>query len=256
LKELRRLLKQKKLALVLPAQTRDEYRRNRNGIADQSGVLLVGEIKRKLVLPAPFVTTWPETKRVRKHVELTKKSYQALVKRYDDAVSAESTPADILINRLFAAAESPEEDEDLLKKAHFRYLRGHPPRKNDGSLGDAIAWELLLEKINDDLVIVSRDSDFAETRRRETSLNAFMAREWRGRRPGKSAKLFVSLGEFINTFEKREAVKKTVVDRERTTEVSWPVVPTFNFPSLGANATFVIRSRRAEPLFRRRIPYS
>lgn len=215
LKELKKLIGRKKLKLVLPVQTRDEYLRNRNGIAERSRDLIVRETDLKLMFPAPFVKGWPEAARVQKRVEATRKAYRELLKKYDTTVSMERTPADVLIQQLFKSAEVLEDSEDVLRRSYFRYLRGHPPRKTDGSMGDAISWELLLVKAKDDLVIITGDGDFAEKRRGDTYLNGFLEKEWRAKCDGKTIKLYNSLGEFINAFERRETVKNDVVKKEK-----------------------------------------
>ncbi len=225
---------------MLPAQTRDEYFRNRNRIAEQSRELLVREAELKLTFPAPFVKEWSEATTVRTQVEATRKAYKALLKKYDLMVSEEKTPSDVLIKHLFATADIFEEDEALLRKAHFRYLKGHPPRKNDGSFGDAIAWELLLAQTNDDLVVITKDSDFSESRQGTTSLNGFLEREWRTKNTNHSIELYISLGEFINAFERREAVKSDVVQKEKSyalnTVLTYPIGPG-GVSIVGSNAT-------------------
>jgi len=153
---------------------------------------------------------------VRRHVEGTRKAYQKLLKKYDATVSVENTPADKLIGQLFASAELLRDDEDTVRRAYFRYLRGHPPRKNDGSFGDAIAWELLLSSASDDLVLITRDGDFSERRRGIVSVNGFLEREWHAKHQGKKVEIYESLGEFINSFEKRRAVKNEVVEKEKS----------------------------------------
>src|ERR1700732_4512494 len=115
LRELKRLLRLKKLKLVLPAQTRYEYFRNRNRIAEESRDILRRETELKLNLPAPFLRGWPEATRIEKKVSATRKGYGELLKKYDAQVSAESTRADTLIKGLFAVAETLDDDEDLLR---------------------------------------------------------------------------------------------------------------------------------------------
>jgi hypothetical protein len=231
LEELKKLLRRRKLTLVLPVQTRDEYFRNRNSIAEQSRDLLVRETEPRLNLPAPFVKDWPEAASVRKRLASTKAAYDKLLKKFDSQISEGRTRADVLIDSLFATAEILEEDDELLRRAYFRYLRGHPPRKNDGSFGDAIAWELLLQGVSDDLVVVTRDGDFAEKRRGTTWLRGFLEREWNAKNPQRSIKLYVSLGEFINTLGNRKAVKEEVVQEEKSAGVYWLSNPMLAYPT-------------------------
>lgn len=215
LQELKKLVRRKRLKLLLPAQTRDEYVRNRNGIAEQSRELILRAIDSSLVFPASFIRSWPEATRVQKRQDATNKAYRDLLRKYDATVSVERTPADILIQRLFATAEVLQDDDAIVRKAYFRHLRGHPPRKNNLSIGDAISWELLLAGAEDNLVIITGDGDYAERRAGAICLNGFLEKEWKAKCRGKTIELYNSLGEFINAFEKRQAVKNDVVKKEK-----------------------------------------
>jgi len=52
---------------------------------------------------------------------------------------------------------------EILKKAHERKLIGNPPGGDkENTIGDEIIWETLVSKINDDLIIITRDSTFLD----------------------------------------------------------------------------------------------
>lgn len=244
LRELQKLLKIKKIELILPSQTKNEYLRRRNTIVEQTRkVLRERESELKLNLPAPFMREWKkESKSLQNKVTAAQKSYKKILKKYDTQVYGEKTPADILINKLLLEATIIEDDEAIIQRAYLRHLRGNPPRKNDGSYGDAIAWETLMEKASGaNLAIITRDSDFSEERKGKPSFNSFLKKEWRQKNPKKKVIFCDSLGEFINTIEKREAVKKDIIQKEKAPELSFDSWLSYikNVPSAGGGGGVV-----------------
>lgn len=66
-----------------------------------------------------------------------------------------------------------------------RFMLGYPPRKdNKLSIGDAINWEWLIfcaNKSGDDIIIVSRDSDYGETFDNKSIINDWLSKEFHER---------------------------------------------------------------------------
>ena len=91
--------------------------------------------------------------------------------------------------------------EDIFNKAKMRMDVGNPPGKN-GSLGDAINWEILLESVDvkDDLFtnihIISRDGDFSSALD-DNKLSTFLENEWSSKKIG-TAYLYKSLNNFLD----------------------------------------------------------
>lgn len=50
--------------------------------------------------------------------------------------------------------------EDIIRKAVIRKNIGNPPTSDKFSLGDEINWEIVLENIKDDIIIVGRDNTY------------------------------------------------------------------------------------------------
>jgi hypothetical protein len=73
----------------------------------------------------------------------------------------------------------------IRRRAWKRFTLGYPPRKDDHiSVGDAINWEWIVEcaiNTGDNVVIVSRDSDFGVTYNGQTVTNDWLAQEFRER---------------------------------------------------------------------------
>ena len=94
-------------------------------------------------------------------------------------------------------------------------MKGNPPRKNNYSYGDAIIWETLLDvATKDDLAIITGDSDFIEKRKGTPTLRGFLSKEW-SEKTRKKIELFVSLGEFINKYEKKSTITPKVIEEEK-----------------------------------------
>jgi hypothetical protein len=221
LNELVKLLEKKKIVLLIPNQTRQEYIRNRRQIAETARVALVTQSEASFFLPAIMDIKAEEMKEVKNNVDRLKKSYKGLLEKYDQCVEDENTDADNLIGKLFEMAGTLEEGDDVLDKAYVRYMKGNPPRKNNNSYGDAIAWETLLGKGgNDDLVVVTRDGDYAESYKGELVISKFLTEDWKQKTVGKNTlKLYRSLAEFVNTFENKTTISKEIVDQEKSTRL-------------------------------------
>lgn len=83
-----------------------------------------------------------------------------------------------------AFCDSTTENE-INERAQTRFLHGYPPRKNsDISFGDAINWEWIIHcanKCTDDIVIVSRDTDYGESHNGEVFINDWLRQEFKDR---------------------------------------------------------------------------
>lgn len=220
LKALDRLVKQKKITLLLPTQTKQEYFRNRRKIAEATRVALVKQSRASSLIPAVMDTGTKEVKSVLKESKKLSQSYKKLIEKYDADVEKERTDADVLLKSLFKQALPLPESEEILQRAHQRYLKGNPPRKSDHSYGDAVTWEILLESATSgDLVIITRDGDYMEVKKGERTLNSYLYAEWRIRtKKKKKLTLFKSLAEFVNIFEKKKTIKEEIVKKEKEEE--------------------------------------
>jgi hypothetical protein len=58
-----------------------------------------------------------------------------------------------------------ERNDDIIKSAQNRKLIGNPPKPqdhNDNSIGDEINWEIIISKLTEDLVIITRDKTYED----------------------------------------------------------------------------------------------
>ena len=104
---------------------------------------------------------------------------------------AQTDPVYKVLQRLFKATSDCHLTREkkvrynIRRLARKRFVLGYPPRKNsDTSIGDAINWEWIVHcavNSSDDIVIVSRDSDFGAVWEKEAYLNDWLLQEFRAR---------------------------------------------------------------------------
>jgi len=75
--------------------------------------------------------------------------------------------------------------QQIREKAQKRCMLGYPPRKpNDTSIGDAINWEWIIycaKQCQDDIVVISRDSDYGPLHKDTYYLNDWLLQEFKER---------------------------------------------------------------------------
>lgn len=68
-----------------------------------------------------------------------------------------------LVDASLKAGSLLQTTDDIIARAHKRKLIGNPPTTADKySIGDEINWEIILENIKDDIIIVGRDNTFRD----------------------------------------------------------------------------------------------
>jgi hypothetical protein len=212
-----RALKRKELKLILPKQVEDEFWRRKYEVVQKTRGDIIKKIPQelnKLHFPTP-IKNIPETKKVRVYILQIKNLIEKLVKKYDK----ECPKTEILIKNIFKEAERLN-DDDVIDKAHQRFLKGNPPGKNK-SYGDAIIWETLLEKCsNENLTIITEELDWYNDKDKK-SLKEFLMVEWKNKTK-KKLKFNLSLAAFINEFTGKETIKKKVVQEEKASKEYFP----------------------------------
>jgi len=197
LKKLGVLLEKGKVKLFLPEQVIQEFRRNReNKIADALKQLR----EQKLDLRFPqFCKEYDEYENLRQLQRTYSKVHAELIQKAIADVQSQNLKADKVIQDLFINGIEIPVDDSIKELARMRMAVGNPPGKN-GSLGDALNWEVLLIKIPDDepLYFITDDKDFSSPI--DSSIfNAYLSQEWRER---KDSEIFYykSLSEFFKEY--------------------------------------------------------
>jgi len=137
------LIEKGDVILWLPEQVKDEFKRNRESRVFDA-IKKLKEQKTKAQFPQ-ICKDYEEYVEIRElHTEYLKK-LAILINKVTTGVSERSLKADEQITKLFDSANIISTSSTLICSAKTRVEIGNPPGKN-GSLGDAINWECLLEK--------------------------------------------------------------------------------------------------------------
>jgi hypothetical protein len=179
LDELQKLLdsiKKGAVVLALPDQVKQEFWRNREAkIADA----LFRLREQKLNLQFPQIckdsALYPAMRAAQKEYE---RSHGLLLAELTNAANTRQLKADKVIEDLFRVATVYPMQDALISRAQLRMSLGNPPGKN-GSLGDAINWETLLEKApnGEAMYFISGDKDFRSAID-DAQFSQFLTQEW------------------------------------------------------------------------------
>lgn len=162
----------KYVRLVITEQVVDEFWRNREDKINQ--ILKRFEYK-KFQFPN-VIKPYSEYIDLRKKQSDLVRLFEDLKKKVEDDLYDVNTEVDKIIDEFFL--ESVDIEENILTLAKERFDKGNPPGKN-GSYGDAINWEYLLQKIpkGEDIYIVSDDKDY-QSPLSKGKINLFLKKEW------------------------------------------------------------------------------
>ena len=194
LNKLSLLLQQGKTKLYLPEQVVQEFRRNRdNKIADALKQLR----EQKLDLRFPqFCKEYDEYENLRQLQRSYSKLHAELIRKAIEDIQAENLKADKVIHDLFDNGIAIPENKAINELARNRIAIGNPPGKN-GSLGDALNWEALLENIpnGENLYFLTDDKDYASPI--DTNVfNTYLSQEWKTQKKSEIV-FYRSLSEFF-----------------------------------------------------------
>jgi predicted nucleic acid-binding protein len=170
------LLDKGEIKLWLPEQVIDEFKRNReNKISDALKKLKEQQKKPQYPQICKDYEEYAELRELQKEFGI---KLSSLIKKVSDDVQEKCLKADEKISELFEKATVVSTTEDILQRARFRMDVRNPPGK-DGSLGDAINWECLLENVpmGEDLYLVADDKDYYSILD-ENILKEFLDEEW------------------------------------------------------------------------------
>lgn len=176
LKKLSALLQSGEVRLHLPIQITDEFYRNRSKVIAEA-IKRLKEQKLNLHFPA-LCKDYEQYPALRSHQEEYEKLHSTLLNKIIDDAGENKLRADERISEIFTHANTIDTTNRHVELARLRMDVGNPPGKN-GSLGDAINWEILLETIpdNEDLYFVTGDGDYLSSLDRG-NFSEFLIKEW------------------------------------------------------------------------------
>ena len=164
----------------LTQQVCDEFKRNReNKIRD--ALKRFREVKFSAQLPS-FMKGYEEYDTIRRLSTDLQSLVKTIAEKVDADIVAKRLLADRLIAEIFSRASIIETTPEVFSTASMRLAIGNPPGKS-GSIGDAINWTILLQKVPDGepLHIISEDGDFYSSLN-EAAAHPFLEEEWHTRK--------------------------------------------------------------------------
>ena len=159
-------LQKYKHSLVLTEQTITEFRRNRVSTLNW----LVTQFKKTIDVGVPYTTTvlrsLPGHKELTELLATYKKKGQEVLENLKQLIADEKkdpVAQKFLALAADAAVTNLKLTDQAIDKAQRRKLLGNPPCSPDKySVGDEVIWELLLEHLSEDLIVVTKDHTFHE----------------------------------------------------------------------------------------------
>jgi len=191
------LLDKKDVVLWLPEQVKDEFSRNRESRLGDA-LRKLKEQQGKAQFPQ-ICKEYDEYEEIRKLQSETQEKLTSLINKVNEDVFRRTLKADEQITRLFSKARIDMPSDDIIRRAELRVRVGNPPGK-DGSLGDAINWETLLENIEDeeDLYIITDDKDFYSVLDNH-KIKDYLFDEWKDKKQAK-VYCFQRLSQFFSKY--------------------------------------------------------
>jgi hypothetical protein len=176
-----------------------------------------------------------QIEKIQKAYDSWRESIDELNKNYEESIKkvAERIFGEFRKNTI----DFPE-DEEFVKRAYFRKLKGYPPGKSN-HIGDQLTWEILLANCNDDdVTIISVDSDWTnKTDHSKIELNKFLQEEWTGKSK-KQIALFDSLGEFIKKFPEGSKITTQDIEKEKRPDLEYPWYPVQSAGPISSPASY------------------
>lgn len=170
------LLEKDEIILWLPSQVQDEFKRNRENKI-QDSVKKLEEHKKKPQFPQ-MCKDYGEYSEIRSLQTEYEQKMSSLIQKVKNDITQQTLKADMRILELFEKARVIHTTPELIEKAKFRMDVRNPPGK-DGSLGDAINWEGLLQSLSqgEKLHFIADDKDYYSVLD-ENKLKDFLIDEW------------------------------------------------------------------------------
>ena len=194
--------------VIFPDQVWREFMRNR-------GTLLAEALARFVEPTKPSRPAFLEGNEQFKELEKDFQTYKASIIKMRETITRmtadlSSDPLWRTVKAVYDSATKLPVTNLIIDRAHRRMLRGDPPMtKEKKSIGDEIIWETLLDGVDDDLVLVSRDNTFS-------THTSFLVDEFGSAKDGKKLIVVDRISEALRKLGDADAARKAEADEAAT----------------------------------------
>ena len=213
LNELKDEVEKGNIILIINEQLKSEFYANRENSIKETYKNIKEFVSFKKIGNCPY--THDSLNKIKNSMDVILKEQEKTLKSFLDDAEAYKLEADKIIEFLFMNGKELNLDKKILEKSKIRVLRRMPPGK-EGSHGDAIHWELLKDRLEDDkdLYIISNDGDFKSTLF-PNKLNPILEKEWGSR--DKKCYIFDHITEFLKHINKNSKINQEDIENESLT---------------------------------------
>jgi hypothetical protein len=150
-------------SLIFPDMVFDEFVRNRDRILDRYGKMMKNHTIQGPDLPffLQRLPAFPTLDRVRDEYNLVVQAMASDVQQM--IVEADTDPIFDALSRLYSdpAVTVIRRTDAHIDRARQRKLIGNPPKSDrKETIGDELIWEMILDHVRDDLILVTRDATY------------------------------------------------------------------------------------------------
>ncbi|MCK4635698.1 MAG: DUF4935 domain-containing protein [Candidatus Moranbacteria bacterium] len=216
LKKLVESIKNGEIKIYLTKQVYNEFIRNREKVFketfDNLKKVKEDDSFKDIFSANAIFKNYSEYNKVSKIKTALEKLKSDLIQKVKKDINDNKLVADLIIKEIFDEIGIINSDI-YLEKAIKRMQLGNPPGKNN-SYGDAINWELLLEKIplEEDIILVVRDGDFL-SEMSKIKPHPFLNLEWKKCKKSKIY-LYNSLSEFFHQHDLGIQLEEVAIKNE------------------------------------------
>lgn len=201
-----------KTKLVLPQQIYDEFLRNRDQILRKL-IKDIDDANKKGMHLTALIRHSAEYKPLNDAKKKLSEMNDTLIQKIEEMISDPTKdPIFSRFTKLYKSKQvtTIDRSDALIQKAFFRKLSGNPPiSPKQDSIGDEIIWESILEHVNDNLILVTRDGTYK-------AHSTFLTEEYR-ERTGRSLSIFDKMSDALKKVGEAPSDKLVQFEEEQRT---------------------------------------
>jgi rRNA-processing protein FCF1 len=213
--EILRELYQHSGSIVFPSLVYDEFLRNRVKIIEQ----VINSLKNER--PRYFISAIVEGLEVFEDLKRSgeeHKKYLDITTSKLEKIKDDSKQDDVFLelSKLYKSEkiEIYVHDDSIIHKAQRRHLLGQPPGTDKIKICDEVIWETILARIDDDIIIVSRDGTYKDN-------HHYLSKEYEERTDKKLLKITNKITEGIKLLGEEVPPETIELEDKQIEDIKW-----------------------------------